>query len=105
MAPNMSIDLRRRCVRVLRRVCGSQTILPRSCILSENISKEGDRAFNFEGFADFWKGYHDGNCVCIRAFSAYTAKDSSKINQVCSECSYIQPALLTARDSVCSKKL
>ena len=78
----MSIDLRRRSVRILRRVCGSQTILPRSCILSENISKEGDIAFASGGFTDVWKGRHNGNRVCIKAFRAYTAENLSKIKQV-----------------------
>ena len=81
-APNMSLDLRRRSVRILRRLCGSQNILPRSCILSENILKEGDIAFASGGFADVWKGRHNGNLVCIKAFRAYTAENLSKIKQV-----------------------
>jgi hypothetical protein len=82
-APNMSLDLRRRSVRILRRVCGQQTILPRSCILSENISKEGDIAFASGGFADVWKGRHNGNPVSVKAFRAYTAENLSKIKKVC----------------------
>jgi hypothetical protein len=81
-APNMELDLRRKCVRVLRKVCGSEAILPRSCTLSENISKEGDIAFASGGFADIWKGRHNGNRVCIKAFRAYTAEDLYKIKQV-----------------------
>ena len=84
-APNMALDLRRKSVRILRRVCGSQTILPRSCILSEGISKEGDIAFASGGFADIWKGRHNGDRVCIKAFRAYTAENLSKIKQVCSQ--------------------
>ena len=80
----MQIDLRRKSVRILRRVCGSQTILPRSCILSENISKEGDIAFASGGFADVWKGLHMGDRVCVRTFRAHTTEKQSKIKQVCS---------------------
>ena len=80
----MDLTLRRKCVRILRRVCGSQTILPRSCILSENISKEGDIAFASGGFVDVWKGRHNRNRVCIKVFRAYKAEDPSKIKQVCS---------------------
>ena len=83
-APNMSLDLRRRSVRILRGVCGLQTILPRSCILSDNISK-GDIAFATGGLADVWKGRHNGNPVCIKAFSAYTANNLTKIKEVCSQ--------------------
>ena len=78
----MSIDLRRRSVRILRRVCGSQTILPRSCILSENISSDGDIAFASGEFTDVWKGRHNGNRVCITAFRTYTSKDLSNIKSV-----------------------
>ena len=81
-APNMELDLRRKSVRILRRVCGSQTILPRSCTLSDNISKEGDIAFASGGFADVWKGRNNGKLVCIKAFRAYTAENLSKIKQV-----------------------
>jgi hypothetical protein len=72
-APGMSLDLRRRSVRILRRVCGLQTILPRSCILSENISKGGDIAWASGRFTDVWKGRNNGNLVCIKAFKTYGA--------------------------------
>ena len=78
----MDLDLRRKSVCILRRVCGSQSILPRSCILSENISKKGDTAFASGGFTDVWKGHHNGNRVYIKAFRAYTAANLSKIKQV-----------------------
>ena len=79
----MPLDLRRKSIRILRKVCGSQAILPRSCILSGNIFlKEGDTAFNSGGFTDVWKGRHNGNHVCIKVFRAYTAENLSKIKQV-----------------------
>ena len=78
----MPLDLRRKSVRILRKVRGSQGILPRSCILSENISKEGDIAFASGGFTEVWKGRHNGNRMCIKAFRAYTAENLSKIKQV-----------------------
>ena len=83
--PNMSLDLRRSSVRILRRVCGLQTILPRSCILSDNISKEGDIAFASGGFADVWKGRYNENPVCIKAFRACTADNLIEIKKVCKQ--------------------
>ena len=84
-AQNMSLDLRKRSVRILRRVCGLQMILPRSCIISDDISK-GDIAFAFVfafgGFVDAWKGRHNGNHVCVKAFRAYTAENLAKVKQV-----------------------
>ena len=100
----MPLDLRRKSVRILGKVCGSQAILPCSCIISENISKEGDTKFASGGFADVWKGRHNGNRVCIKAFRAYTAENLSKIKQVCNNI-YALCAPLTTRGSVCSKKL
>ena len=81
----MSLDLRSRSVRILRRVCGLQTILPRSCIISDVISKEGDTAFASGGFADVWKGRYNENSVCVKAFRAYTAGNLAEIKKVCKE--------------------
>ena len=78
----MEFDHRRKSVHTLRRVCGLQTILPRSCILSENIAKEGDVAFASGTFTDIWTGRHGGNRVCIKAFRLRTAECLSKIKQV-----------------------
>lgn len=78
----MALDLQRKSVRILQRVCGLHTIPPHSFILSGNISLEGDIAFTSGGFADIWKGFHNGKRVRITAFRASTAKDLSKIEQV-----------------------
>ena len=83
-APNMALDTRRKSVRILRRVCSSQAILPRSCILSDDISKEADARFASGGFADIWKGRNNGNRVCVKAFRVYTT-EMSKIKRVCSQ--------------------
>ena len=80
-APNMSPDLRRRVVRILQRVCCSQTILPRSCTLFD-ISKEGDMAFSSGGFAEVWKGRHNGKPVRVKAFCADTPEDLPRVKQV-----------------------
>ena len=100
----MPLDLRRKSVRILRKVCGSQAILPRSCIISENVSKEGEAKFASGGFADVWKGDHNKSCVCIKAFRAYTAENLFKIKMVRSKSFYVLWAPLTTRGSVCSKK-
>ena len=81
-AQNMTLDLRKRSDRILRRVCGLQMILPRSCLISDGISKEGDVAFASGGFADVWKGRYNGNPVCVKAFRNYTAQNLAKIKQV-----------------------
>lgn len=78
----MELDLRETIFRIVRKVCGLQSILPRSCILSDNITKEGDIAFTSRGFADVWEGHHNGNRVCIKAFRIFAAENLFKIKQV-----------------------
>jgi len=78
----MELDLRRKNVRTLQRICGSQTTLPRSCTFSGNISKEGDVLPGPGGFAYAWKGRRNGDRVCIKAFRSDTAENTSKIKQV-----------------------
>ena len=86
--PNMALDLRRRVVDILRRVCCSQIILPRSCILSD-ISKEGDIAFASGGFVDVWKGRHNGNSVRAKALCVDISENLCEAKQVCSWCNQV----------------
>lgn len=78
----MELDLEKKMFGILRKVCGSQIILPRSFILSDNITKEGDVPFARRGFADIWEGRYNGNIVCIKAPRVSTAEDLFKIKQV-----------------------
>ena len=78
----MTLDLRKRSVRTLRRACCLWNVLPRSCILSGNITKEGDTVAASGRFADVWKGLHRGNRVCVKTFHTRTARGLSKIKQV-----------------------
>lgn len=55
----MSLDLQ----SVRRMVCGLWTIFPRSYILPESISKEGDIAFAFGGLAE---GCHNGDLYTLQ---------------------------------------
>ena len=86
----MDLDLRRKSVRILRRVCSSETILPHSFTPSENISKEGDIAFASGGFTDIWKGRRDENSACVKVFHPYAAENQSKIKRVCSLLFYVE---------------
>lgn len=78
----MALDLRRKSVHILQRVCGSHIVLPRSSMLSDNISKEGDIAFTSGGFMDVWKGHYNGKNVRITAYRVYTVEDLPKIQHV-----------------------
>lgn len=78
----MDLNLRRKCVRILRRACGLETILSHPRILSENIFKEGDVAFTSGDFTDVWKALHDANRVGVEPFHANTVENLSTIKQV-----------------------
>ena len=80
----MGLDLRGKSVRILRRLCGSQAILPCSCMLSDNTSKEGDITFADSGvFGDVWKGHNNGNRVCVRVFRVFAPENMFRIKWVC----------------------
>lgn len=79
----MEPEMRRKSVQLLGKICGSQTILPRSFILSDNISKEGNIPFTSGGSVDVWKGHHNGKHVRITAPRTYTAENLSRIKRVC----------------------
>ena len=100
----MELGLQINIFHILREVCGSQIILPRSFILSDNVTKEGDVPFDRQGFADVWKGHYNGNRVCIRVFRVSTAEDLSKIKQVYTLGSRAACNHLTACGSTCSRK-
>ena len=100
----MELDLRQKIFRILRKVCSSQTILPRSSILSDNVVKEGNIALACGGFADVWEGRHGGNRVCIKAFRVFTAENLFKIKRVYTLGSHASCTHLTACGSTCSRK-
>jgi hypothetical protein len=62
----ISDDVFRRCLRKLRAICGSHTTLPSSHIISGGLTKIGENATAFGGFADVWQGDQDGKQVCIK---------------------------------------
>ena len=100
----MDIDLRRKCVHILRRVCGLQTILPRSCILSDNISKERDIAVcPSDGFVNTWKGHQNGNRVCVKAFRTHTAEELSNAKQVRKRIPRVQMSLCDVVAAIVSR--
>ena len=61
-----SDEVYRQCLRKLRAICGHHTILPASHIITGNLFRTEEDPFTSGGFADLWKGDHDGNKVCIK---------------------------------------
>lgn len=76
-APNTALDLPGKNARgTLRTVCGLRSILPRSCTLPDNTSKEGDIT------SGRWNGRHNGNRACVKRFRTHASGVLSKLKQV-----------------------
>ena len=74
--------LKNRCFRVLRKVSPSHGILPKS-YYPDGVTLSDTIPYASGGFADIWKGQHDGNPVCVKAFRTQTAANLEKIKRVC----------------------
>ena len=74
-------ETRRRSLRYLRGICGRQTLLPRSLEIplcydvTENPLRRG-------GFADVWKGKHNGQDVAAKVFKLPPGDNRGRIRKV-----------------------
>lgn len=59
-------DVFRQSLRKLRHICGAHATLPSSHIINGDLTKTGIGPYAYGGFADVWKGEHDGKEVCIK---------------------------------------
>ena len=73
-------QLRQKCLRVLRKICGSQALLPISLQipLCYDLS---DVPLYSGGFADVWKGEHQGTNVAVRVLKV-TSGNLDKVRSV-----------------------
>ena len=71
----------RRCLRKLRAICGSHTTLPSSHIISGDLTRIGESAIAYGGFADVWQGDQGGKRVCIKALRI-SLNDTSGLKKV-----------------------
>jgi hypothetical protein len=55
--------------------------LPSSYTIAGDLSKVGDHAVNSGGFADVWKGIHNGRKVCIKV-PRLTVQNREAVNKV-----------------------
>ena len=94
-------SLKNRCFRVLRKVSPSHGILPKS-YYPEGVTLSDAIPYASGGYADIWKGQHDGNRVCLKAFRTQTAANLDKIKRVCRVVLRrgVEPSLNAARGSI-----
>lgn len=69
---NLSPELFQRALHSLRCICGKRGVLPKSYVISEGLSRTGEREFASGGYAGVWKGQFvemnsNPKTVCIKA--------------------------------------
>ena len=60
------VSLYGRCLRVLRKLCGSREILPSSHFLSDGLVKLGEDPVAHGGSAEVWEGTYEERKVAIK---------------------------------------
>jgi hypothetical protein len=81
-SPLVSDKLRKKCLRALRKICGSSGTLPNSYIISDGLEKIDEYAFTSGGFADVWRGTYNNKKVAIKAFRIFAARDLVQVKKV-----------------------
>ena len=71
----------RKCLQVLRRICGSRKILPTNYELSKELAPPSQQPKSFGGFCDAYEGTLSVK-VCIKRLKLSTTCDQGKIKEV-----------------------
>jgi hypothetical protein len=78
-------NLRRRCIRALRKTCGLHGVLPTSHIVSFPLHKLGKQHFTSGGSADVWKfagGEKYDQVFAVKSFRMHEENSVEKIDKV-----------------------
>ena len=77
-------DLRKRCIRALRKTCGLYGILPASYVVPFTLSKPVRRPFSSGGFSDVWKFTEKNNdrAFAVKSLRIYEQDPIERINKV-----------------------
>ena len=95
-SPDLSLSARVKCLRRLYRTCGFHGILPKRLKVPACYDHNVYPLYK-GGFADVWKGEHDGREVAVKVIRTYSRKNLKKIIGV-SRQSLSFSAYLTADD-------
>ncbi|KAF9647776.1 kinase-like protein [Thelephora ganbajun] len=72
--------LRRRCLSTLCRICGHQALLPRSVQIPLCYDRMNPPLYH-GGYAEVWKGEHQGREVAVKVLKVYLTSDLDKITR------------------------
>jgi len=73
--------LRRKCLSTLRRICSRHALLPKSAQIPLCYDRSGAPLYR-GGYADVWKGEHQGRHVAVKVLRVYSTDDFVKITSV-----------------------
>ena len=65
----------------LCKICGHQALLPRSVQIPLCYDRESTPLYR-GGYAEVWKGEHEGREVAVKVLTVYMTSDLDKIRQV-----------------------
>ena len=68
-------------MRSLYKICGRQALLPRSLPIPLSYDPTATPQC-YGGFADVWKGQHNGQVVAAKALRVYQTSDLDRIRRV-----------------------
>jgi hypothetical protein len=80
-SPNLPPRLWRKCLSVLCRICGRQALLPMTLQVPLCYNRS-DTPLYRGGYADVWKGEHQGRSVAVKVLRVYSTSDFDKITSV-----------------------
>ena len=77
-------ELKRRCLRALRKTCGLQGILPDSYTITYSLSKPSGKPFSKGGFSDVWKVTDEKNeqVFVVKVLRVSEEDPVEKVNKV-----------------------
>ena len=79
--PDLTPKLRRKCVSTLCRMCGQLALLPQSLQIPLCYD-QSDAPLYRGGYADVWKGDHQGSKVAVKVLRVYSRDDFGRIVKV-----------------------
>jgi len=76
--PDLSLRTRKRCLKLLYRMCGRHALLPKALRILVSYERTGVALYR-GGFADVWKGEHCGRDVAVKVIRTYSNTDLQKM--------------------------
>ena len=81
MLDALPLLLQKRCLGALRKICGRSGLVPRSIEIPPCYNRSDEPLYQ-GGYADVWKGKHNGCDVAVKGLRVFAGSDSGKIMRV-----------------------